>query len=133
MKQITLKELLDFGIPRACYCRTNINHVVKENEIHGFIITGLTNACTKKILNQFVEYFGKQTVLNALDEYKNEINNKFYIDVTQEINENNKSIDIREKDVKVARRGGLTFIEDDDIELDIPTRYYKVTDTRIED
>jgi len=27
----------------------------------------------------------------------------------------------------------LTFIEDDDIEFDIPTRYYKVTATKIED
>lgn len=90
MKKIKLKELLDFGIPRACYCRTNIEHVVNEEDIPGFIITGLTNACTKDIIHQFIKYFGKDKVIDALNEYKSELNNKFYKEVTQIINANNK-------------------------------------------
>jgi hypothetical protein len=92
MKQVKLKDLLNFGIPRACYCRTNINHIVKEDEIKGFIITGLTNACNKTILNQFVEYFKKQTVLEALDEYQDELSEKFYNDVIKIITSKDEKI-----------------------------------------
>jgi len=88
MKELKLKEILDFGIPRACYCRTNINHVIKQNEVSGFIITGLTNACTVNIIQQFIKFFGKSVVVAALKEYKSELNKTFYQNVIKVINDN---------------------------------------------
>ena len=83
-----IQDLIDFGIPRACFCRSDVNLIAPDD---GLIYTGLTNGYNKRIIKLFVAYFGAIKVLKALDDRKDKVSAKLYNDVLEVINEENKS------------------------------------------
>ena len=76
-KSLRVKDLLEFGIPRACYCRTDENLEIKPEDRYLFINTGLKNAYNKEILFKFLDLFGKDEVLSAIEMRKDYRGKKF--------------------------------------------------------
>ncbi|HHD80087.1 MAG TPA: hypothetical protein ENK99_00530 [Campylobacterales bacterium] len=62
-----VQDLIDFGIPRACYCRTPLDHVAEDERL---IVTGLMNGYNERIVRKYIDYFGKDKMIVALDKYK---------------------------------------------------------------
>jgi len=82
-----IQDLIDFGIPRACFCRTSLD-VETEDDI--LIIVGLTNGYDKSILDKFIDFFGKQKIIDSLNKYRDRLSNPFYTSLIKALNENNK-------------------------------------------
>ena len=70
-----IQDLIDFGIPRASFCRSDANLIVPDD---GLIYTGLVNGYNKRIIKLFIAYFGATKVLKALDDRKDKVNPKLY-------------------------------------------------------
>jgi len=64
--KVKVQDLIDFGIPRACYCRTPLS---LEAEDSALIATGLKNGFDDTIVKKFIEYFGKNKVNMSLEKY----------------------------------------------------------------
>ena len=84
-KSLRVKDLLEFGIPRACYCRTDENLEIKPDKIHYFITTGLKNAYNDEVIKKFIDFFGKNEVINSIDKCKEYISKRFYTDIMKDI------------------------------------------------
>ena len=95
-KPLKIKDLLDFGIPKACYCRTDENLEIKPEDRYLFINTGLKNAYNKEIVFKFLDLFGKDEVLSAINKRKDYRGNKFLNDIYKIIKEYNSGV-INEK------------------------------------
>jgi len=83
-----IKDLLERGIPRACYCRTDENLEVEPKNVNMCISLGLKNGYNSRIVSLFVKIFGKNRVLEAIKNAKN-YSPRFYNNVTKMINEVN--------------------------------------------
>ena len=70
-----IQDLIDFGIPRASFCRSDTNLLASDEAL---IYTGLSNGYNKRIIQLFVAYFGATKVLKALDDRKDKVNPKLY-------------------------------------------------------
>jgi len=86
-KPFKIKDLLERGIPRACYCRTDENLEVEPKNINMCISLGLKNGYSSGIVSNFVKIFGKNRVLEAIEDTTSRY---FYNDIVKLINEVDK-------------------------------------------
>ena len=81
-KTVTAQQLIDAGLPKAIFWNNNLSKEV-SNDI--FIVATLKRSYNDFIIEKFIEFFGKETVLNALIMHKDQISDQLYKTVISHI------------------------------------------------
>jgi len=74
-KPVTAQELIDAGLPRAIFWNNNLS---KEIPSDIFIIATLKRSYNDFIIEKFIEFFGKETMLYALITHKDQVSDQLY-------------------------------------------------------
>lgn len=77
-------DLLDFGIPRVCYCRTDPSLIIEDDIL---IFVGITNGYNSEILKLFVRYFGIDKIKKSFNDRRYKVSDRFYNDLFKALDE----------------------------------------------
>jgi len=81
-KTVTAQQLIDAGVPRAIFWNNDLKKPI-PNDI--FIVSTLRRSYNDVIINQFITFFGEETVLAALIKHKNKLSDAFLASVMDHI------------------------------------------------
>ena len=81
-KTVTAQQLIDAGVPRAIFWNNDLKKPI-PNDI--FIVSTLRRSYNDVIINQFITFFGEETVLTALIRHKNKLSDTFINSVMEHI------------------------------------------------
>lgn len=82
-KTVNAQQLIDAGLPRAIFWNNNLTKSV-PNDI--FIVATLTRSYNDFVINKFLEFFGEESVLNALIKHKDKLSITLIKRVAKHIN-----------------------------------------------
>ena len=72
---MTAQELIDAGLPKAIFWNNDLS---KEVSSDIFIVATLKRSYNDFIIGEFIEFFGKETVLDALMTHRDKITDKLF-------------------------------------------------------
>lgn len=82
-KTVTAKQLIDAGVPRAIFWNNDLSKVVPSDI---FIVSTLKRAYNDFVIEKFIEFFGKDSILSALMKHRDTLSDKLIDSVTNHIN-----------------------------------------------
>ena len=74
-KTVTAQELIDAGLPKAIFWNNDLS---KEVPSDIFIVATLKRSYNDFIIGEFIEFFGKETILDALMTHRDKITDKLF-------------------------------------------------------
>ena len=72
---VTPRDLLEIGLDPAVLWNVDRDKKIKSNI---FIVATLMNGYSEHVVFKLVEYFGKKTVMQSLDQYRTRVSDKLF-------------------------------------------------------